>query len=187
MLEAAGLVPDRVTEQFNQVCYLPNRGEFYGSMTERGGDLFDPMTAWSEKIAAKRAAYAAAAAALEAERQAARERRATRQAARVASSNRPDLIAAFNGEYLVHDILLQAGYDQRGECFRHPGSASGSYSASVKDDRVHSLSSADPLYTDGGGVGAHDAFSAFTVLMHNRDSDAAIRRLAEGGEKREGA
>ena len=45
---------------------------------------------------------------------------------------------------------------------------------SVQNGRVHSLSSADPLYTCGGGVGAHDAFSAFTVLYHYGDEKKAI-------------
>jgi len=84
-------------------------------------------------------------------------------------------IEAFNTAYLVEEILEQAGYDQRGDQFRHPNSESGSFSASVQNRRVHTLSSADPLWTGGGGVGAHDAFSVFTVLYHGGDRTKAIK------------
>ena len=62
-----------------------------------------------------------AAAALEAGRKAAAERKAAR-AAQTAATGRPSLIDAFNEAYTVDEILLQAGYDQRGHTFRHPAS-----------------------------------------------------------------
>ena len=36
-LEALGIIPDRATERAAQLCYLPNRGEFYGSISKREG------------------------------------------------------------------------------------------------------------------------------------------------------
>jgi hypothetical protein len=172
-LMAAGFTPDPAALKFNQICYLPNRGELYETLSERDGELFDPMTAWAEKIEAKRQALREAAKKLEAEKKAASERRKAAIEARAATGGR-SLIDAFNDHYSVHEILSQAGYDQRGDSFRHPGSESGSYSATVKDGRVHSLSSNDPLFTGGGGGGAHDAFSAFKVLMHGKDDNAAL-------------
>jgi hypothetical protein len=49
------------------------------------------------------------------------------------------------------------------------------------------MSSNDPLYTGGGGVGAHDAFSAFCVLFAGGDQPAALKLAGEqwlsiGGE-----
>ena len=178
-LEIGGLKPDRVNEGFAQLCYLPNKGKHYKTLSKRGDVFFDPLTTWAAKIEAKRQALAAKAAAIAAASAAAKANREARQAARVDGS-RPELIAAFNAEFTPQDIMAQAGYDQRGDSFRHPGSASGSYSASVrmaKDGvyRVHSLSSGDPLFTGGGGVGAHDAFSAFQVLMHGGDRNAALK------------
>jgi hypothetical protein len=38
-LEAVGLKPDRATERPAQLCYLPNRGAFYGSLSKRNGVL----------------------------------------------------------------------------------------------------------------------------------------------------
>jgi len=173
-LMVAGITPDRASERPAQLCYLPNRGQHYASLSQRGGVYFDPLTTWAIKIEAKRQALAAQAAALEAAREAARARREARQAARD-NGARPALMDAFNSEYTPQDILIEAGYDQRGDSFRHPGSESGSYSASVKNGRVHALSSADPLYTGGGGGGAHDAFSCFQILMHGGDRDDAIK------------
>ena len=38
-LEALGIKPDRASERPAQLCYLPNRGEFYGSRSKRDGVL----------------------------------------------------------------------------------------------------------------------------------------------------
>jgi len=85
-------------------------------------------------------------------------------------SNAPNLIDAFNQAYTPQEFLLQAGYCQRGDSFRHPDSETGNYSATVKDKRVHALSSNDPLYS--AGQGAHDAFSTFCTLVC--DNNAAL-------------
>lgn len=124
-----------------------------------------PLTAWVDRIADLRRQDDEAASAVLVAREAAKKRREAIRAANVGSGMQ-SLIHAFNAAYSVEDILVQAGYDQRGKHFRHPNSETGSFSASVKDGRVHTLSSADPLYTGGGGGGAHDPFSAFEALFH---------------------
>ena len=184
-LEAAGLHADRTSERPAQLCYLPNRGQHYRSLSQRGGEFYDPISDWAAKIAAKRQALAEATQALEDRKKAAQERRTVKES-QVWGGSRPGLIETFNDHFAVQEILVQAGYDQRGNQFRHPNSESGSYSASVKDDRVHSLSSADPLYTGGGGVGAHDAFSAFMVLLHNGDRDTALKDAGDNWLKIDG-
>ena len=173
-LENAGISPDRTSQRAAQLCYLPNRGDFYESHSERKGIMFNPNVLWAVEIAAKRKTLADNTANLEVSRQAAAEcRKALKISLNV--NGRPDTIGAFNSAYSVQEILLKAGYFQHGDTFRHPASESGSYSASVKDGRVHSLSSGDPLYTGGSGIGAHDAFSAFTVLMHSGNRDEALK------------
>ncbi len=42
-LEAAGLVPDRVNERLQQLCFLPNRGEFYASRSLRTGNPYPAL------------------------------------------------------------------------------------------------------------------------------------------------
>lgn len=171
LLRADGIEPDMVACRAAQLCFLPNRGQFYDTRSNRAGSHFDPLTAWSSAISAMQERQAAAEAALLRERQYKAERRAALQASDTQS---PSLIVAFNLAFSVADILLQAGYKQRGNAFCHPNSSSGSYSASVRGGRVHALSLTDPLYTQGHGVGAHDAFSAFEVLFHQGDRRAAL-------------
>lgn len=167
-LKLHGFVPDRASERAAQLLYLPNRGEVYETRSRREGGNFSHCV-WVEQIAAKHAAI---------ERQTAEIHaiQAVKQAARatVQHGEYRSLIDAFNASYAVEQILELAGYARRGSTFRHPNSESGSYSASVKNDRVHSLSTSDPLWTQGRGVGGHDAFSAFTVLEHGGDRRAAL-------------
>ena len=171
LLRADGIEPDMVSCRTAQLCFLPNRGQLYDTSSRRNGVHFDPLAAWSDAITTMQERQAQAEAALLRERQYRAERRAALQAS---DTQGPSLITAFNLAFSVTDILLQAGYRQRGNTFCHPNSSSGSYSASVRNGRVHSLSMSDPLYSGGGGVGAHDAFSAFCVLFHQRDERAAL-------------
>lgn len=160
-LEALGITPDRANEGCGQLCYLPNKGPFYDSKSNREGALLDPLEAWGDELEQKRLAIAES----EKEIQEKHEQTEKRRKELKYTGNKPDhLITAFNEAYTVEDILLEAGYDQKGDKFRHPNSSSGRYTASVKDGRVHTLSSDDPLYSNDEG--AHDAFSAFTVLFH---------------------
>jgi hypothetical protein len=169
-LASAGIEPDKASEGAAQLCYLPNRGEFYDSRSQRNVDSFDPLFAWGDEIAIRRQKTADKVRELVVLKNEAVKRRAA-----LRSSDAPDTIGAFNLAYSVQELLLKAGYDQDGATFRHPHSESGSYSASVKDGRVHSLSSNDPLYTGGGGVGAHDAFSVFTVLWCGGEQSDALK------------
>lgn len=177
-LEAAGITPDRASERAAQLCYLPNRGELYDSRTQRGMPFLDPLVHWAERISAWKRAVEDKAWVLKEEKEAAIKRREDLKGAMRGASgpaDAKDTIGAFNLAYSVQELLLRAGYDQYGDTFRHPQSESGSYSASVKDGRVHSLSSNDPLYTKGGGVGAHDAFSVFKVLWCGGDQSEALK------------
>ena len=180
-LEHHGITPDRANEGCSQLFYLPNRGEFYDSISNRDGALFDPLNHWVLQITSKRQAMAEAEELTQARITESNAKREQRLAKGFKSP-----IEAFNAAYTVEDILLQFGYDQRGNTFRHPNSESGSYSASVKNKRVHSLSSADPLYTGGGGGGAPDAFGAFQILFHGGDRDAALRDACDNWLKVDG-
>lgn len=162
-----GVTPDRANERSAQLCFLPNKGNYYASINERDSWRFDPMDHFKDEIQTKRKAIDAA---QEAARKRIEESRAKREQRLAEGFKSP--IDAFNAAYTVEDILIQAGYEQRGDSFRHPDSESGSYSASVKGGRVKTLSPNDPLYC---GEGAHDAFSAFEVLFHSKDRNAALK------------
>jgi|CXWL01.1.fsa_nt_gi archaellum biogenesis ATPase FlaH len=186
-LSTNGVTPDRTSERPAQLCYLPNHGEYYDSNSARGFGYFDPAFEWSDEFRIKLAEISQQAEELEKLSNAAKSKREAFKSYSDTGRRLPDLIGFFNQAYTVQDILLQAGYIQHGNTFRHPYSESGSYSASVKNGRAHSLSSNDPLFTGGGGGGAHDAFSAFTVLQHNGDEKAALKDAGDnllmiGGE-----
>lgn len=169
VLEAAGLIPDRASERAAQLCYIPNRGEFYEYRILDYGRYFDPLTFFANQIAAKKAAIVLA-------EQEAEKRLKAAEANRLAfrASGNTSAVDAFNACHSVDEVLLKAGYSRKGSHFRHPHSESGSYSASIKDGRVFSLSPNDPLYT---GKGAHDAFSAWTVLFFGGDASAAAKAV----------
>ena len=129
-LKVHGIVPDRASERAAQLCYLPNRGEIYYKSSVRTGKHFDPLTQWANDIAVKRDAINEEANRLAIQIKVANERHVS-----LKLSNSPDLIGAFNQSYTVQEILLKVGYEQSGNTFRHPQSQSGSFSASVKNER----------------------------------------------------
>ena len=172
LLDAGGASPDRANERCGQLCFLPNRGVYYEIFVRRTQSFFDPLSTWAKQIQVKKDA-------LRAHEQEIQERhlKAIERKASLNFGQEPTLIDAFNATYPVEEVLLRAGYDQRGNRFRHPNSQSGSFSASVQDGRVNSLSTADPLYSNGQG--AHDAFSAYTVLFAGGDSGRALRQAGD--------
>lgn len=173
-LECNGFIPDRAAERAAQLCYLPNRGEFYESASARNNKSFNPIKFWFRIVEDRRNSIARTKQDAEARAKEREEQREQRKA-----NGYESLIDAFNDAYAVEDVLTMAGYDSINQRdWRHPKSESGSYSASIKDSRVFSLSSSDPLYTGGPGKGSHDAYSAFEVLFADGDANKA-RILAQ--------
>ena len=156
-LEAYDIIADRCSERASQIAFLPNRGSYYNHHLKVNQRYFKPSSSEDLK--------------LRSDKQILKKDSLIPQRTEQKPLN---LIDAFNNQLDVENILICAGYAQQGSTFRHPQSQSGSYSASVKNGRVHSLSTADPLYTGGGGIGAHDAFSAFSLLFHGGDLNKAL-------------
>lgn len=176
-LEGQGFIPDRkAVLRAAQLCYLPNRGEYYQSILYEGA-LLNPAIVFAGEIEEiKKAEQQAEEEAQERMKQAALRR------VEFKASGRESIIDWFNSCYSVEGVLLSAGYCQRGRHFRHPASESGGFSASVKDGRVFALSSADPLWS--GSQGAHDPFSAFAAIFFNGNQSAAASHawaVAKGG------
>ncbi|MDA7735947.1 phage/plasmid primase, P4 family [Porticoccaceae bacterium] len=156
-LEAYGIIADRCSERASQIAFLPNKGSYYNHHLKVNQRYFKPSSSEDLK--------------LRSDKQILKKDSLIPQRTEQKPLN---LIDAFNNQLDVENILICAGYAQQGSTFRHPQSQSGSYSASVKNGRVHSLSTADPLYTGGGGIGAHNAFSAFSLLFHGGDLNKAL-------------
>jgi len=163
--EKAGITPDRKMEDANQIIFLPNRGGVYNFIHQQGS-VFDPIKAWYPELLKKHQA-------IEADKQ----KRAIKKSSQAikASSNGHSLINVFNDNFKVEEWLIQAGYAQKGSCFRHPNSKTGNYSASVKNGKVFTLSSSDPLYSPF----AHDAFNVFVILFNDGDRKAAMRNAGD--------
>ncbi len=165
-LEAYGIIADRCSERASQIAFLPNRGSYYDYHLKVNQKYFEPSLNENLK--------------LRSDKQTLKKDSLDPQT----TEHKPlNLIDAFNNQHDVEEILISAGYAQQGSIFRHPQSQSGSYSASVKNGRVHSLSTADPLYTEGGGIGAHNAFSAFSLLFHGGDLNKALFDAGENWVK----
>ena len=173
-LEHGGLIVDRKSEGFAQLCYLPNRGEYYETCSKRETGFLNPLVDWSNEIAQEALERLKIEAEIIVKRQSAKIERDLIKSS--PETTCVDLIGEFNNQYPVEEILLLAGYAQRGSTFRHPLSESGSYSASVKDGRVFTLSSSDRLYSTEG---AHDSFSVFTTLFHDGDIDKALKEAGD--------
>ncbi len=167
-LQANDIKPDRATERAAQLCYLPNEGKYYQSDSCRDGDYFEPLVYFSDAIEQKKKALLTLELNVKRNIEQAKVKRHNRT---INGFESP--IDEFNNLYPIEDILIQAGYEQKGNAFRHANSQSGSYSASVKNKRVNALSNTDPLCSNGNG--AHDAFSAFKILFHGDDNSAALK------------
>jgi putative DNA primase/helicase len=177
IFERNGFPPDRTSQRAGQVCYLPNRGEFY-DWRKVGSELFDAQALGSD-IALKQVQHTLA----KHERKASREAAVQRRQAHLEDRQRGGVslspIEWFNKTHSLDEVLCDAGYDpdpSHSDKYRHPLSQSGSFSARVWRDgvpeRVSTLSDSDPLFMETGE--AHDVFSAWCVLQHGGDQQAAV-------------
>ena len=188
--EQRGIVKDKSLETANQVSFLPNGKvgddvtkedkvtkthivigtRIYSSKSERNSGALNPelfreeMNALADELQRQENE-------LKAEK--AKALAARSMVKKPTSSDSKNLIEEFKKCYDVASLLTAHGYDQRGNRFRHPNSESGSFSASILNGKVHTLSTSDPLNSDGKG--ARDAFDVFTVLVHGGNLNAALK------------
>ncbi|SDO19922.1 AAA domain-containing protein [Halomonas shengliensis] len=169
-LEALGITPDRATERANQVCYLPNRGEFYAATA--GEDLlalggFEWAETFVAELAAHDRAEAEALEALERRQAEARAKMAERQATGQASP-----IAAYNAAFPLPLVLEAYGYTRHGDRWLSPLSESGAPGVTTTGTRWHTAHESD---RDAGLPEWGDAFDLYSHWAHDGDRDAALR------------
>lgn len=173
-LEKAGITPDRVTERVGQVCYLPNKGEYW-SWDEKQGAL-DPNL-WADELADLVREEKAAQEALQQAKEQARLK-----AEQFMATGCKSPIVAFNREYPL-DLMLQTfGYTQRGKKYISPNSESGVPGVSISADGLKWISAHDSdraigKQTDTGSMG--DAFDLFTYYQHGGNTKAAIKAAGD--------
>jgi archaellum biogenesis ATPase FlaH len=168
-LEKAGIIPDRKTEAAGQICYLPNRGEFYQYHIEQGKDL-DWQGVFSDELAAERERIKEAEIAL-----AERREQARRKASQRMSTGSTSPIDAYNQAYQIEDCLLVYGYQQHGTRYLSPNSSSGSPGVSIKDGKWISSHESDRETVGPFG----DAFDLFCYYEHRGNRTAALKAAGE--------
>lgn len=173
-LQAAGITPDRATERAGQVCYLPNRGEFYSYAIDKGTPL--NASAWADDVAAEQQRQQAE----EQAKKARREQAKLKAAQRVASGGESP-IEAFNAAYDLPLMLDACGYVERGRKWLSPNSESGVPGVTITTDgrkwmSAHGSDAMIGTKTSNGTLG--DSFDLFTHYQHHGDRDRAIKAAA---------
>lgn len=174
-LEASGLPPDRATERPGQLCYLPNRGEYYQSQIIEG-PLLDPYEEFKDEICAEQTRLKK-----EQEQRERRHRAAIQKTQERINTGQADPIEAFKQIYPVDLALERYGYYRRGEKYLSPLSESGKPGVTVLDNKWYSHHSSDGGIgqpgKDGGTWG--DAFDLFVHYEHGGDFNQALKAAGE--------
>lgn len=173
-LETVGIIPDRVTERAGQVCYLPNKGEFW-SWDEKQGAL-DPID-WADELGDVMREERAAELALHRAAEGARLKAVERIENGCLSP-----IDVYNAEYPIQLAFSTYGYIQQGGKWISPNSESGIPGVTISQDgqkwfSKHGSDRAIGKQTDTGSMG--DAFDLFTYYQHGGNHKAAIKAAGE--------
>jgi P4 family phage/plasmid primase-like protien len=174
-LEAVGLIPDRATERAGQLCYLPNRGEFYRHNIIEGEPL-NPSVYFADEIQAETERLKK-----EAEEREARHQEAMRKTQARINSGQANPVAAFKEAYPVDLALERYGYTRRGKKWLSPRSESGNPGVSVKDGKWFSFHGGDTGIGQPGKEGGcfGDAFDLFVWYEHGGDFNRAVMAAGE--------
>lgn len=174
-MEAAGLPPDRATERAGQLCYLPNRGEFYQYLIN-SGEILNPAVDFAQEIQTEQERLKAEAAEREA-----RHQEAMRKTQARINSGQADPISAYREAYPLELALERYGYIRHGNKWLSPNSESGNPGVSVKDGKWFSHHDSDSGIgqpgKDGGSWG--DPFDLFVWYEHGGDFGRAVMAAGE--------
>lgn len=175
-LEAAGITPDTASQRTGQICFLPNRGDFYQSDSI---DFLGAFSAsqWADELKAKEDE----ARALEQEQQRQREAARLKAAQRIASGEQSP-VNAFNAEYPIELLFNTFGYMKKGGRWLSPNSSSRTPGVTMTKDRgkwlsTHHSDTAIGKATSNGTMG--DAFDLFVFYEHGGDYFSALKAAGE--------
>ena len=168
--------PDRANETANQVCYLPNKGQFYRSKSVQGLRL--QVVDWQDNIDDLLVENKHQKEAVVKQKQQATQRRIERL-----SLGNISPIEAFNHSFSVEQLFSQYGYIKRGSRWLSPNSESASPAVqiTVEGNRWMSAHQSDVDLqlgkpNDSGKVSG-DAFDLFIFYVHGNDRTAALKAL----------
>lgn len=176
-LEAASIIPDRATERHGQLCYLPNRGEFYKSHILEGFTCKLSIPEWDKEILQEQQRLETE----EKSRKELREQARLKAAERMAAGCKSP-IDAYNADYPLPVMLATYGYSKRGNRWLSPNSESGNPGVTITSDgqkwlSSHGSDSKIGRATDSGTMG--DVFDLFVYYEHNGDRNAAIKAAGQ--------
>ena len=173
ILTEANIVPDCANERAGQLCYLPNRGDFYIPQNLLGDPLSQSM--WSGRISQ----------AIVKQNQELKAQTERMAAAKVRQHQRQQTdqlspIDAFNEAYELPLLFVQYGYPKKGSKWLSPNSSSKSPGVTIKDNRWMSSHESDRdvgvgRANDSGTSG--DAFDLFMFYEHGNDRTASLKAL----------
>lgn len=175
-LEQAGIIPDRVTQRTGQICYLPNRGDFY-DWDENA--FADALTAdlWSVEIDTEMQRLNVEAEALKTRKEAAKLKAVQRMA-----SGETSPINALNAAYDIELMLNTFGYLQKGKRYVSPLSESGSPAVVINPEgnrwishHGSDIAAGIGKISDTGETCSGDAFDLFKFYQHGNDQTAALK------------
>ena len=173
--QAAGIIPDRASERVSQICFLPNRGEFYEFHIEQN---HAPLN-WSESFKTEL---------LEKEKQAIAEKQAAehqREQSRIRATERmtngvKSPMDAFNYAYSVEQCLTEYGYKKIGNKWLSPNSESGKAGVTVKGNRWISSHSSDlGIGRQNANGTSGDAFDLFKYYQCENVRSVALRAAGD--------
>ncbi|QKI88963.1 hypothetical protein [Thiomicrorhabdus xiamenensis] len=174
--EAVGIIPDRKSETANQICYLPNRGQYYDHEILDGplfnASVFDAEVTQIKEVEAARKAEA-------------KQRREAKRIERIAqaANGAVDVMDFFNQSYDLEDLLDKYGYKQKGNRWLSPNSESGTPGVTINDDGLKWLSSHESDVGIGSeptnGVVYGDAFDLYVHYEHKDDRIAALKAAGD--------
>ena len=151
-MEAAGIISDRAMEGGAQLCYLPNRGEFYRSLSVDFIGPFDALTAWGEDIAKIQEQEKA-----EEEARKIRKIETDQKARERIVSGKNDVMVAFKESYIIEYCLDRYGYKRIGKKYLSPNSESGNPGVSITPDGQKWFSH----HSSDAGIGKQDGDGTF--------------------------
>lgn len=175
-LDTAGLPPDRATERTGQLCYLPNRGEFYRFLII-SGEILNPADVFAGEIQTQTERLKR-----EAAEQERRHLESLRKVQARIDTSQADPIAAYREAYSVEDALERYDHTrQRDGKWLPPGSESGKAGGTVKGGKVHFFNGCMSGFgrpSKGGGTWG-DGFDLFVFHEHGGDFNRAVRAAGE--------
>ena len=181
-LHSAGLIPDRVTERANQLCFLPNRGEFYTTETLDFNGPLDWRVEFADEIKAKREEIQREEEALKAAQEEARRKRQERLEIQQ-NTGIISPVDTFNDQYSIKETWESYGARWRGRRGVSPNSSSGSPAITVNEEAGlwYSFHHSDKDIGQPGAAGGTwgDAFDLFVHFGHKGNYAAAVKAAGE--------